>query len=269
LKDCPARYRTPARYALHAGHVRRKRHGINSSSSFASRSPLLTLCLAAAVVGLGWHAPAVATSRREESSAVVSTAMRRVALRVVSALALVALWLPGSAVGHGPCECLHPVEVEAGGHVRVGYPAYRVIFNPRPVDLGIAPRYLASAYRADVPTTRVLSRSHHRPTRRGQFRVPTATPPGLFMVLVFDGEEGGDHNTWEYLHVIDRRDSEPAAVIAQSERGADSSKSRTADTVGQSSDDPGARWAVSIAVGIAGLVIGAVVAMAAARLRNP
>jgi len=29
------------------------------------------------------------------------------------------------------------------------------------------------------------------------------------MVLVFDGEEGGDHNTWEYLHVIDRSDSEP------------------------------------------------------------
>ena len=194
--------------------------------------------------------------------------MRRVALRVVSALALVALWLPGSAVGHGPCECLHPVDVEAGGHVRVGYPAYRVIFNPRPVDLGIAPRYLASAYRADVPSTRVLSRSRHRPTRRGRFRVPTATPPGLFMVLVFDGEEGGDHNTWEYLHVIDRSDSEPAAVIAGPEHDPDSSKRRSVDSVERSAGAPVTRWAVSAAVGIAGLVIGAVVAMAAARRRK-
>ncbi len=88
------------------------------------------------------------------------------------------------------------------------------------------------------------------------------------MVLIFDGEEGGDHNTWEYLHVIDRSDSEPAAVIAESKQNADSSKGRTVASVEQSSDEPVTRWAVSVAVGIAGLVIGAVVAMAAARLRN-
>jgi hypothetical protein len=29
------------------------------------------------------------------------------------------------------------------------------------------------------------------------------------MVLIFDGEEGGAHNTWDYLHVVDsaRRES--------------------------------------------------------------
>jgi hypothetical protein len=32
---------------------------------------------------------------------------------------------------------------------------------------------------------------------------PRGTPPGLYMVLIFDGGEGGAHNTWDYLHVID------------------------------------------------------------------
>ena len=119
------------------------------------------------------------------------------------------------ALGHGPCPCLDPRVAEAGSAVRVGmeigvgetrgrgYPAYRVIFNPRPGDLGIAPRSLAGAYRADVPTTTVLSRPRDRPTRRGRFRVPVSTPPGVYMVLIFDGAEGGAHNTWEYLHIID------------------------------------------------------------------
>jgi hypothetical protein len=88
------------------------------------------------------------------------------------------------------------------------------------------------------------------------------------MVLVFDGEEGGDHNTWEYLHVIDRSDSEPAAVIAEPEHDPDSSKRRSVDSVERSAGAPVTRWAVSAAVGIAGLVIGAVVAMAAARRRK-
>jgi len=88
------------------------------------------------------------------------------------------------------------------------------------------------------------------------------------MVLVFDGEEGGDHNTWEYLHVIDRSDSEPAAVIAKPEQEADSSNGRPVDSVERSSDGPVSGWVGSVAVGVAGLVIGAVVAMAAARLRE-
>lgn len=82
----------------------------------------------------------------------------------VAAVVIAADWLATSAVAHGPCRCLDPPVSEAGGRVRIAsevgigqardvYPAYRVVFNPRPRDLGIAPRYLASAYRADVPTT--------------------------------------------------------------------------------------------------------------------
>ncbi len=127
---------------------------------------------------------------------------------------------PSPAAGHGPCGCLDPILTQAGAKVRVtggpgvgqarggGLPAYRVGFNPRPTDLGIAPDYLTSAYRPEAPTVTVLSRSRKDPTRRGSFRVPK-TPDGLYMVLIFDGSEGGAHNTWDYLHVVNRARREP------------------------------------------------------------
>jgi hypothetical protein len=126
---------------------------------------------------------------------------------------------PPPAAAHGPCGCLNPVLAQVGTKVRItagpgrasgrGWPAYRVVFNPRPADLGIAPAYLTSAYRPDGPTATVLSRSRKDPTRRGSFRVPK-TPDGLYMVLIFDGGEGGAHNTWDYLHVVDRARHEPS-----------------------------------------------------------
>lgn len=137
----------------------------------------------------------------------------RVAVAVL--VPVLAALTPSPAGGHGPCDCLDPVLAQVGAKVRLtsgpgvgqaggrGWPAYRVVFNPQPNDLGIAPDYLTSAYRSDAPTVTVLSRSRKDPTRRGSFRVP-ATPDGLYMVLIFDGGEGGAHNTWGYLHVVDR-----------------------------------------------------------------
>lgn len=145
------------------------------------------------------------------------------------------------ARGHGPCGCLEPRLAQAGSPVRVGggLPAYRVILNPRPRDLGIAPSYLASAYRADAATTTVLSRRRDRPTDRARFRLPAATPPGMYLVLIYDGEEGGAHNTWEYLHVID-----PDRPPAQAPRST-------------SSASPLDRWALLAGVALGALVTGA------------
>jgi len=142
----------------------------------------------------------------------------------VSIAVLACLWQVNHASAHGPCQCLDPRLVVAGGQVRItdengrqaggtGWPAYKVIFNPRPSDLGIAPSYLAGAYRADAVSRTVLSRSRTSPTRRGRFRVPADALSGLYMVLIFDGGEGGAHNTWDYLHVVPRRDSAPLAGV--------------------------------------------------------
>jgi hypothetical protein len=131
---------------------------------------------------------------------------------------------PGAAraVAHGPCGCLDRTLAEPGSEVRIagpdrrwpGHPAYRVVLNPRPGDLGITPGHLASAHRADAPTTTVLSRPRRRPTRRARFRVPEGTPPGLYMVLIWDGEEGGAHTTWDYLHVADPDHPAHRGVVA-------------------------------------------------------
>lgn len=145
---------------------------------------------------------------------------RRGRLAVAVLVPALAALTPSPAAGHGPCGCLDPVLAQVGAKVRLtggpgvgqaggrGWPAYRVVLNPRPTDLGIAPDYLTSAYRSDAPTVTVLSRSREDPTRRGSFRVPE-TPDGLYMVLIFDGGEGGAHNTWDYVHVVDPARNQP------------------------------------------------------------
>ncbi len=189
----------------------------------------------------------------------------------VSALAV----LPATpAAGHGPCGCVDPRIVGAGSQVRladpagcqaggVGYPAYRVVFNPARDDLGIAPPYLASAHRPDVPTTTVLSRSPRRPTRRGRFEVPEATPPGLYMVLIFDGEEAGAHNTWDYLHVIGRDGGEATAEAA-----GEASSPAPSEGTREPPEAPAPSRVATVGVGVGALLLGAVLGVVAMRLRS-
>lgn len=134
--------------------------------------------------------------------------MNRAHCFVLAALALVGLWPAQAARAHGPCGCLDPVvysEAIAGKDTKISvsspaYTAYKVIFNPRPRDFGIAPDYLASAYLADAPTVTVLSRPRTKPVRNWSFPVPDV-PPGVYLVLIFDGSEAGFHSTWDYTHV--------------------------------------------------------------------
>lgn len=183
------------------------------------------------------------------------------------------------ARAHGPCGCVDPRIVQAGAEVRIaaptssrsagttGYPAYRVLFNPRPGDLGIAPRHLASAHRRDVPTTTVLDRPRRAPTRNGRFSVPQTTPPGVYLVLIFDGGEGGAHNTWDYVHVVDSDEAAAAGTIA-----AGSGRAGSADGgAGAPTDEAGPRtprWPLLGGVGLAGLLAGMATSAAVRRRRR-
>ena len=33
-------------------------------------------------------------------------------------------------------------------------------------------------------------------------RIPKTMPPGLYLLLIYDGSEGGEHDTWEYFHLL-------------------------------------------------------------------
>jgi hypothetical protein len=124
-------------------------------------------------------------------------------LGVCCVTALLGLGWPTAAVGHGPCNCSFPQVGEAGAKVTARTQAYRVVFNPRPSDYGRAmtDTGYASSYQPGAATTTVLSRPVSDPVRRATYRVP-AVPPGVYLVLIFDGSEGGSHSTWDYFHVL-------------------------------------------------------------------
>jgi hypothetical protein len=162
----------------------------------------------------------------------------RAAFPVVAAATLIAGASSATALAHGPCGCLDPRLTVEGHRVRIvnGYAAYRVIFNPRVQDLGIAPSYLASAYRADVETTTVLTRPRRDATPRARFRVPKQIRPGVYLVLIFDGSEGGYHNTWDYLHVTTSGKPDEQGVVARQATPAAAAgpTERTTEQVGES-----------------------------------
>ena len=111
--------------------------------------------------------------------------------------------LPASAPAHGPCNCSFPQLGDPGARVTTRSPAYKIVFNPRPSDYVTEMRSVgyASAYQPTAPTSTVMSRPVDDPVRRASFRVPEV-PPGVYLVLIFDGSEGGTHTTWDYFHVL-------------------------------------------------------------------
>ena|SRR5215210_1499837 len=130
------------------------------------------------------------------------------------------LVLPAPASAHGPCNCSFPQLGDPGVRVTTRSPAYKIVFNPRPADYQaeMASAGYASAYRAGAPTATVLSRSVRKPVRRATFRVPEV-PPGVYLVLIFDGSEGGTHSTWDYFHVFGPAPQARPTAVSTTRRG--------------------------------------------------
>jgi hypothetical protein len=182
--------------------------------------------------------------------------LRRTAL----GLALAAAWQmsPPAAAAHGPCSCTWPVVVSPGGALRTGS-GYKAIWNLRPADFAnqTTPIELASGHRPGAPTRTVLQGSRSHPRRRMVVRVPRATPPGIYVVLVFDGSEAGWHTTWDYVQVPGRPAGAPASATTAQRPSPETARPSWAPAV-----------ETAIIAATVGVLVGSVLTHARARRRR-
>ena len=101
------------------------------------------------------------------------------------------------AAAHGPCGCVRPTVATPGRQLASSIPTIKIVWNPVRDDLLIGPDYLASDHVTGQP--RVVLQDQPQPAP-ATFRVP-ATAPGRYLVLLFDGTEGGMHYSWDYIRV--------------------------------------------------------------------
>jgi hypothetical protein len=135
-------------------------------------------------------------------------------VRSTACALVVAALAPSTAFGHGPCRCLTPAAGPPGTRVHAAYPVYKVIFNPDRTDLTIGPQALWSLHHGGPPITvyRTTWRYSRRPLNEGgSFAVPRVAS-GRYLVALYDGEEGGDHYSWETFTVRGERSSVQAAT---------------------------------------------------------
>jgi hypothetical protein len=116
-----------------------------------------------------------------------------VAVGCASALVIAA----GPAAAHGPCGCITPTAAAPGEQLVSNYPTIKIVWNPLPADLLIGPEYLTRDHVTGQP--RLVLQEQPRPGT-ATFRVP-ATAPGRYLVLLYDGTEGGAHYSWDYITV--------------------------------------------------------------------
>ena len=118
-------------------------------------------------------------------------------LIVAAACASAVLAPAGPAAAHGPCGCITPAAAIPGEQLVSTYPTVKVVWNPVPADLPIGPDYLARDHVTGQP--RVVLQEQPQPGS-ASFRVP-ATAPGRYLVVLYDGTEGGAHYSWDYITV--------------------------------------------------------------------
>jgi hypothetical protein len=101
------------------------------------------------------------------------------------------------AAAHGPCGCTTPTAAAPGEQLVSNYPTIKVVWNPVATDLPIGPDYLARDHVPGQPRVVLQERPQ---AGSATFRVPV-TAPGRYLVLLYDGTEGGMHHSWDYITV--------------------------------------------------------------------
>jgi hypothetical protein len=127
---------------------------------------------------------------------------------LASACASALLMTAVPAVAHGPCGCIRPATATPGEQLASTYPTIRIVWNPVPADLLIGPDYLGRDHVDGQP--RVVLQEQPQPAS-ASFQVP-ATAPGRYLVLLYDGTEGGAHYSWDYITVRPGRRSASSAA---------------------------------------------------------
>ncbi len=156
---------------------------------------------------------------------------------VVVVVALVALCLEGTAASaHGPCGCL-PRTAYPGDAVVINN-VFRAVWNPTRADIYYGQPALIAAHVDGAPRIVLLNRDRKDARERARFLVPEV-PTGRYLVLLYDGSEGGAHYTWDSMTVRRR----PA-------KAAPSAATTSSDTTG----GRGGFTAVAVAAGVVLLV---------------
>jgi len=131
-------------------------------------------------------------------------------------MAMVVLGLSGATAGaHGPCRCL-PRTVHPGDTVVVGN-VFRAVWNPTRADIYYGQPALVAAHVEGTPRLVVLSRDRKDARKRARFLVPDV-PADRYLVLLYDGSEGGAHYTWDSMTVRQRPVKSPSAATAANRR---------------------------------------------------
>ena len=125
-------------------------------------------------------------------------------LITVCVSALVVGAIPADA--HGPCGCIKPTAATPGERLVSSTPTIKIVWNPVRDDLFIGPDFLVRAHVAGQP--RVVLQEQSQPGL-ATFTVP-ATAPGRYLVLLYDGTEGGVHYSWDYITVRSAPRSPPS-----------------------------------------------------------
>ena len=124
-------------------------------------------------------------------------AYKRVAV-LASAVLAMTVAPPQGAEAHGPCdECVAPASGVPGDTIRVRWWAIKVVFNPMPSQVP----YHGSLWKVYQSAEPSITEFTSAQPRSSSFRLPDLRP-GVYVVAIFDGSEGGQHYTWAYVRVL-------------------------------------------------------------------